>query len=73
MGVAERAIEIIRNLPADKLKAALYFLEYLALKEEIEATEDILFDEEIMVSLREADQARKEGRWDEFLPLKVLD
>lgn len=70
---AERAIEIIRNLPADKLKAALYFLEYLAMKEELEATEDILADEKMMASIREADKARKEGRWDEFVPLEALD
>lgn len=68
----EKAIKIIQTLPEEKVKAALYYLEYLAHKEEMNATAEILADEEMMATIRKADKAYREGKLDEFLPFEEL-
>lgn len=72
MEAAEKAIEILSKLSEDKIKAAIYFLELLALKEEIEATEEILNDEELITAIRRSRKAKAEGIQEEFVSWEAL-
>lgn len=71
MGTAEKAMEVLGRLSEDKLKIALLMLELLALKEEVDATEEIIADENLMASIQASREAKSQGRdefvsWDEF-------
>lgn len=63
----ERATSILQRLSAESLKTAIALLELLALKDELDATEDIKYDDEINRQIREARQARLQGREDEYV------
>ena len=61
-----KAIEKLDVLSPDRLKVVLDFIEYLEQKEELDATLEILADEESMRNIRTADQAWESGRMQEF-------
>lgn len=63
----ERAVSILQRLSAEKVEVALYLLELLALKEELEATDEVAHDPELAEMIRRARSARQEGRMDEFV------
>ena len=74
MGIAaDKAIQIIYSLPEDKLIAALHFLEYLSIKEELEASNEIMNDPDIMEMIYKSDQDLREKRLNEFITLENLD
>gem|GEM_PF-2042659 len=64
----ERAISIMQRLSVEKMEVALYLLELLALKEELEATEEVARDSELVEMIRRARDARQVGRMNEFVP-----
>jgi len=64
----ERATAILQGLSAERLAVALDFLEYLAWKEELEASEELARDAELAAAVRRAAEARRTGRTDEFVP-----
>lgn len=71
MGNVEKATQLLGRLSEDKLKIALFMLELLALKEEVDATEEILADENLMAAIQASREAKSQGRdefvsWDEF-------
>ncbi|HHY94350.1 MAG TPA: hypothetical protein GX513_04980 [Firmicutes bacterium] len=58
----ERVIQILRVLPEDKVRAAAYFLEFLAAADqETQATLDLLQDDELLGAVRRAERD-SEGR-----------
>ncbi len=61
-----KAIEKLDVLSPDRLKVVLDFIEYLEQKEELDATLEILADEESMRNIRTADQAWEMGKMQEF-------
>ncbi len=61
-----KAIEKLDVLSPDRLKVVLDFIEYLEQKEEIDATLEILADEESMRNIRTADMAWEGGKIQEF-------
>jgi hypothetical protein len=61
-----KVIEKLDVLSPDRLKVVLDFIEYLEQKEELDATLEILADEESMRNIRTADQAWESGRMQEF-------
>lgn len=63
----DRATAILQRLSAQKAEMAMYFLELLALKDEIEATEEIKADPELAASIWRAREARRDGRTDQFV------
>ena len=69
----DRAISILKALPEDKARAATHFLESLvAGDEEATATLEILEDTELMAAVNAAEEARKKGRLEEFVPWKTV-
>ncbi|MGQ9498737.1 MAG: hypothetical protein ACUVSP_10765 [Desulfotomaculales bacterium] len=68
MASIEKAVSILQRLSAEKLEVALYLLELLALKEELEATEEVARDPELAEMISRARSARQEGRAEEFVP-----
>jgi len=62
-----KAIEKLDVLSSDRLKVVLDFIEYLEQKEELDATLEILADEESMRNIRAADQDWEAGRMQEFI------
>ena len=72
MKTSERAIEILKRLSEDKIQTALYFLELLALKEEVEATEEILGDRELTEMIKHSRMAKREKRKEEFVSWEAL-
>lgn len=48
----ERAHEIIESISEKKIAEVIDFLEYIKIKEEIEATNEILDDEKLMESIK---------------------
>ncbi|MCE8429602.1 MAG: hypothetical protein J5U19_14600 [Candidatus Methanoperedens sp.] len=64
----QRAIEKLNLLPPDRLKVVLDFIEYIEQKEEMDATLEILADENSMQNIREADVAWESGSMNEFAP-----
>jgi len=67
----EKATSILQKLSMENLKVAVSLLELLALKEELEATEEIRSDEEINRQINEARQARLQGKYDEYIPWEM--
>ena len=63
-----RAIEKLNLLSPDRLKVVLDFIEYIEQKEEMDATLEILADENSMQNIKEADEAWESGRLNEFAP-----
>ena len=63
----KRAMGKIKALSESRLKVALDFIEYLAEKEEWEATWEILSDKEAMENIKEADEAWESKRFSEFV------
>ena len=67
----ERAIEQLKHLSEDRIKEAIDFMEYLRnkeLREEWEATEEILADEGMMKEIMEGEAQIARGEvydWDE--------
>lgn len=69
----ERAIRILKALPEAKVRAASYFLEFLAASdEEAQATVDVLEDADLLAAVRRAEEARREGRQEEFVPWRAV-
>ena len=68
----KKATAALQELSAERLKAALDFIEYLKDKEEWEATWEVMADPETMEAIREADEDWKMGRMDRFTPLKEV-
>lgn len=71
MVAVEKATQLLGRLSEDKLKIALFMLELLALKEDIDATEEILADEHLMAAIQSSREAKSQGRdefvsWNEF-------
>jgi hypothetical protein len=52
MPLRERAHEIIESISEKKIAEVIDFLEYLKIKEEIEATNEILDDKKLMESIQ---------------------
>lgn len=61
-----KAIEKLDLLSPERLKVVLDFIEYLEQKEELDASLEILADEESIRNIRDADQAWEAGRIQEF-------
>ena len=59
------AIELIRALPPKKLEVALDFLQYLTLKEEWQATRELI-DEDILSEIIEGKKQIDKGDYLEF-------
>jgi hypothetical protein len=55
-------------LSPDRLNVVLDFIEYIELKEEVNATLEILADENSMQNIREANAAWESGSMNEFVP-----
>jgi len=66
MKYQKKAIEEIKRLSESRLKAALDFIEYLAEKEEWEATWEVLGDKDSVEKIGVADNAWKDRRMGEF-------
>jgi len=58
--------EKLNLLSPDRLKVVLDFIEYIEQKEEMDATLEILADENSMQNIKEADEAWESGRTKEF-------
>ncbi len=67
----EKATGILQKLSVESLKTAISLLELLALKEELEAMEEIRNDDEINRQINEARQARLQGKEDEYIPWEM--
>ncbi len=52
MNIKERAHEIIETISEKKMAELIGYMEYLKVKEEVEATEEILQDSNLMESIR---------------------
>jgi hypothetical protein len=63
----EKVITKIGLLSESKLKSVLDFVEYLTEREEWEATQEILSDSTAVKNIREADEAWKDKREEEFV------
>jgi len=61
-----KAIEKLDLLSPERLKVVLDFIEYLEQKEELDASLEILADEESIRNIRDADQAWEAVRIQEF-------
>jgi hypothetical protein len=57
----ERAHRIIDSISDKRIGQILDYLEYIRIKEELEATEEILSDEELISSIQKGLQQLKEG------------
>ncbi len=66
-----KATGILQKLSGENLKTAVSLLELLALKEELEATEEMRNDDEINRQIKEARQARLQGKEDEYIPWEI--
>ncbi|MEW5898184.1 MAG: hypothetical protein AB1652_03300 [Bacillota bacterium] len=66
-----KATGILQKLSVENLKTAVSLLELLALKEELEAAEEIRNDDEINRQIKEARQARLQGKEDEYIPWEM--
>ena len=62
----QRAIEKLNLLSPDRLKVVIDFIEYIQQKEEMDATLEILADENSMQNIKEADLAWESGSSNEF-------
>ena len=62
----KKAIEKLDLLSSDRLKVVLDFIEYLEQKEDLDATLEIVADENSMQNIKAADQAWEAGRVQEF-------
>lgn len=67
MDSRNKAAAILQQLSEDKVQVALYVLELLALKEELEATEEIAKDTGLVKMIEQAKKAREEGHEEEFV------
>ncbi|TYQ16997.1 UNVERIFIED_CONTAM: hypothetical protein Cloal_3599 [Acetivibrio alkalicellulosi] len=56
-----RAHEIIENISDKKIAEVIDFLEYLKIKEEIEATNEILSDEKFLEAIQKGVKQLKKG------------
>ncbi len=61
-----KAIEKLDLLSPDRLKVVLDFIEYLEQKEDLDATLEIVADENSMRNIKAADQAWEAGKMQEF-------
>lgn len=69
----ERPVRILKALPERKAWAALYFLELLAIGDEgAQATSELLDDADFVNAVTAADEARRAGRLDEFVPWRAV-
>ncbi|NHM28686.1 hypothetical protein G7K71_17285 [Desulfofundulus sp. TPOSR] len=67
----EKATGILQKLSVESLKTAISLLELLALKEELDAMEEIRNDDEVNRQINEARQARLQGKEDEYIPWEM--
>ena len=65
-----RAHEIIDNISEKKIAQILDFLEYLKIKEEAEATKDIVTDKALYAAIEKGLQEVKEGELIDFESVK---
>lgn len=66
----ERAHRIIDSISDKRIGEILDYLEYIHIKEELEATEEIMSDENLMVSIQKGLQELKAGEIIGFDELK---
>ena len=72
----ERAIEQLKHLSEERIKEAIDFMEYLRtkeLREEWEATEEILADEEMMKGIMEGEAQIARGEYVRWRDVKRTD
>lgn len=67
----DKATAILKKLSGETLKTAVYLLELLVLKDELEATEELRNDDEANRQIKEARQARLKGKEDEYVPWEM--
>lgn len=67
----EKATGILQKLSVESLKTAISLLELLALKEELDATEEIRSDDEINRQINKAQQAHLQGKQVEYIPWEM--
>jgi hypothetical protein len=70
VNLKEKAINLIDQLPKDKLQTAIDFLAYLQDREAWEATFELTSDPEIMASLKRSEDDIKHGRVKKWKDIK---
>ena len=68
----KQAVATLGELSEDRLKVALDFLEYLKVREEWEATWEVMAAPEALAAIREAEDDWKAGRTEHFIPLEEV-
>ena len=58
-----RALIELKQLPRNRVKQVIDFIEYLKAKEEWEATKEILSDKEFVASIRKGEKDLKAGKY----------
>jgi len=61
----KRAID---ELSEEKIRVAIDFIDYLKVKEEMEATLEVLSSHELMAQIGEAEKSIKKGKTEDFIP-----
>jgi len=67
-----KVISLLDELPEEKLRVALDFVEYLRDKEEWNATYEVLGDKKIIEDIKVADKDWKEKRKENFTPWEKI-
>ena len=68
----ERAVSSLKELPEDKLRLLLDFIEYLKDRDEWEATWEIMFNNKMMADIKAANADWKAGRREMFIPWEKI-
>ena len=66
----QQAMTLIEQLPTEKLKAAIDYLNYLYDKEAWEATYELMSDPEIAKDIEQAEEDIKSGRLKSWIDVK---
>ncbi len=66
----QQAMTLIEQLPTEKLKAAIDYLNYLYDKEAWEATYELISDPEIAKNIEQAEEDIKSGRLKSWIDVK---
>ncbi len=66
----QQAMTLIEQLPTEKLKAAIDYLNYLYDKEAWEATYELISDPEIAKDIEQAEEDIKSGRLKSWIDVK---
>ncbi|MBI5307774.1 MAG: hypothetical protein HZB37_05450 [Planctomycetes bacterium] len=64
----KKAKKALDALSDEKVKVAIYFIDYLKEKEEMDATLEILASYELASQVAEAEKDIKKGTFDKFVP-----